>query len=106
VAGGDGRDRLDGEADDDGVSGGPGDDRLEGGEGDDSLSGQDGDDSIFGEVGRDTMRGGDGNDFVDAIDGTSGDQADCGPGSADIAQVDIGDEAINCETRRAVEGRR
>ena len=61
---------------------------------------------MFGEIGRDTMRGGDGNDFVDAIDGFSDEVVDCGPGSADVAQVDVEDEATHCETLRAVGGRR
>jgi hypothetical protein len=52
------------------------------------------------------MLGGDGNDFVDAIDGTSGDKVDCGPGPADIAQIEIEDEVTNCETLRTVGGRR
>ncbi len=83
LAGGNGRDWLEGNANANTFDGGPGDDKLTGSGGDDVLRGGDGNDEISGGAGRDTLDGGAGNDLLhpDANEDPSADVVDGGPGT-------------------------
>ncbi|MDO5621242.1 MAG: M10 family metallopeptidase C-terminal domain-containing protein, partial [Paracoccus sp. (in: a-proteobacteria)] len=63
-AGGEGEDRLFGEAGNDRLAGGEGSDTLNGGAGNDSLFGEAGNDSLLGMSGNDLMYGGEGADTL------------------------------------------
>lgn len=65
LAGGDGKEVLDGRGGNDVVEAGAGDDALFGGGGSDQLSGQAGDDLLVGGAGRDRLSGGEGGDVLD-----------------------------------------
>ena len=83
IAGGDGRDWLEGNSAANAFDGGPGDDRLTGSGGDDVLHGGDGNDELTGGAGRDTLEGGTGDDLLhpDANEDPSADVVDGGPGT-------------------------
>jgi hypothetical protein len=92
-----GDDDLDGGGGDDVLLGGPGDDSLVGGDGWDRLDGGEGADLLVGGAGSNALYGGDGDDRLEARNGVA-DRVECGPG-ADVAVLDVGDEAIGCETQ-------
>ena len=83
LAGGNGRDWLEGNGAANTFDGGPGDDRLTGSGGDDVLHGGDGNDEITGGAGRDLLDGGAGDDLLhpDANEDPSADVVDGGPGT-------------------------
>jgi hypothetical protein len=83
IAGGAGRDRLEGNGAANTFDGGPGDDRLTGSGGDDVLRGGDGNDEITGGAGRDTLGGDAGDDLLhpDAAEDPAADVVDGGPGT-------------------------
>jgi Ca2+-binding RTX toxin-like protein len=68
----------------------------------DILIGSASDNEIVGGTGADTLRGLDGNDHIVANDGFAGDTINCdggtNPGANDVAHVDPGESAPNCET--------
>ena len=83
IAGGDGRDWLEGNGAANTFDGGPGDDRLTGSGGDDVLRGGDGNDELTGGAGRDTLGGDAGDDLLhpDGNEDPSADVVDGGPGT-------------------------
>ncbi len=83
LAGGNGRDWLEGNGAANTFDGGPGDDRLTGSGGDDVLHGGDGNDEITGGAGRDLLDGGAGDDLLhpDANEDPSADVVDGGAGT-------------------------
>jgi Ca2+-binding RTX toxin-like protein len=83
LAGGSGRDWLEGNGAANTFDGGPGDDRLTGSAGDDVLRGGDGNDEIAGGAGRDVLDGGTGDDLLhpDGNEDPSADVVDGGPGT-------------------------
>lgn len=87
IAGGPGRDWLEGNAVANVLDGGPGDDKLTGSGGDDALTGGDGSDEIQGGAGRDTLSGGDGNDML-RPDGNEDPSADVVDGGAGMDTID------------------
>ena len=84
---------------DDELRGGRGDDELSGGGGDDLARGEQGQDVVKGGPGDDRLRGGKGNDQMDGRDAAeSSDFVRCGPGTADRAFADTGDDVVSgCE---------
>jgi len=62
--GGDGNDRLNGQAGNDKIDGGTGNDTISGGQGLDTIDGGDGGDVIFGGADNDVLRGGGGDDLM------------------------------------------
>ncbi len=94
-----GDDRLVGRGGDDELRGGQGDDELSGGPGNDLARGEQGKDVVEGGPGDDVLRGGKGNDQMDGRDDTRAeDEVRCGPGSADRAFADVGDDVVSgCE---------
>ena len=94
-----GNDRLIGRGGDDELRGGRGADELSGGPGDDLARGEQGKDVVQGGDGDDVLRGGKGNDQLDGRDNPrSRDVVRCGPGSADRAFADLGDDVVSgCE---------
>ncbi len=76
-----------------------GDDELSGGPGDDLARGEQGKDVVEGGPGDDVLRGGKGNDQLDGRDdGKAEDVVRCGPGTADRAFADVGDDVVSgCE---------
>jgi Ca2+-binding RTX toxin-like protein len=105
VTGDAGADVIAAGAGNDTVDAGPGSDVVMAGPGNDTVDGGDGDDRLFSGYGSDTLRGGAGNDrlHAGARDG-SADVLDCGDGDADVAFVRAGDQAIDCEVVRVLEG--
>ena len=99
ICGRGGDDRLVGRGGDDQLRGGRGDDELSGGGGDDLARGEQGKDVIKGGGGDDRLRGGKGNDQLDGRDaGAFTDIVRCGPGTADRAFADMGDDVVSgCE---------
>jgi hypothetical protein len=107
VTGGDGGDKVVGNADRNVLDGGPGADRLSGGDGNDELTGDSGvnvlrggagddtlnagddGDTLVGGAGTDTMTGGAGDDDISAADGVA-DQITCGAGF-DTVSADASD---------------
>ena len=79
---------------------------LTGGPANDTLSGDGNANRIEGAAGADSMAGGAGDDLLAAVDGTADASIDCGPGDADVADVDGGlDPApVGCETVNSVGG--
>ena len=75
--------------------GGDGNDKLTGNARANTLDGGAGDDRISGGGGTDVLAGGDGDDVIDARDGAV-DRVECGPGN-DTASVDITDVVVDCE---------
>ena len=99
ICGRGGDDRLVGRGGDDQLRGGRGDDELSGGGGDDLARGEQGKDVVKGGGGDDRLRGGKGNDQLDGRDaGAFTDIVRCGPGTADRAFADMGDDVVSgCE---------
>jgi hypothetical protein len=99
ICGRGGDDRLVGRGGDDRLRGGRGDDELSGGGGDDLARGEQGKDVIKGGGGDDRLRGGKGNDQLDGRDARAfRDIVRCGPGTADRAFADMGDDVVSgCE---------
>ena len=99
ICGRGGDDRLVGRGGDDELRGGRGDDELSGGGGDDLARGEQGKDVVKGGAGDDHLRGGKGNDQMDGRDAVeSSDIVRCGPGTADRAFADTGDDVVSgCE---------
>ena len=99
ICGRGGDDRLVGRGGDDQLRGGRGDDELSGRGGDDLARGEQGKDVIKGGGGDDRLRGGKGNDQLDGRDaGAFTDIVRCGPGTADRAFADMGDDVVSgCE---------
>ena len=79
------------------IFGGDGGDRLNGNAGAQLIDGGGGDDSILDGGGRDRVYGGPGNDVITTFDGDF-DVVDCGPG-IDTATADSSDVLIGCERR-------
>lgn len=88
LSGGRGDDGLEGDTGDDHMEGGDGDDTLSGGAGNDTLYGMNNDDTLIGEAGNDITWGGSGNDRIETRDNEV-DFVNCGPGSQDVAIVDV-----------------
>jgi hypothetical protein len=82
------------------VYGGDGNDKLTGDAASNTLDGGAGDDTVEGASGHDALFGGEGDDTIRARDGVA-DQVDCGPGS-DTAFVDAVDKVVGCETKVAL----
>ena len=99
ICGRGGDDRLVGRGGEDQLRGGRGDDELSGGGGDDLARGEQGKDVIKGGGGDDRLRGGKGNDQLDGRDARAfTDIVRCGPGTADRAFADMGDDVVSgCE---------
>jgi len=88
IAGGPGRDWLEGNGAANTLDGGPGDDKVTGSGGDDVLSGGDGNDQVEGGAGSDVLSGGAGDDLLrpDGNEDPSADTVDGGPGRDTIDQ--------------------
>lgn len=86
-----GNDYVNGNAGDDDIDGGTGRDRLFGGSGNDTIDGNDGNDTVNGNLGDDTITGGLGNDSLRG--GQGADDLDGGAGN-DVIQGDLGNDVI------------
>jgi Ca2+-binding RTX toxin-like protein len=95
LIGGQGNDRLTGDADGNGLTGGGGNDVLSGGDGGDGLSGDAGDDVLRGGAGADALRGGDGIDTASYYDSIVGMVVDLGTTRASDADYLLSIENIN-----------
>ena len=63
------------------------------------LDGLAGVDQITGAAGADTLLGGDGDDTIDARDGARDARIDCGPGTGDVADIDLVDRPLFAAVR-------
>lgn len=105
VYGGNGVDRMTGDAGANRFYGNGGNDDLKGLSGDDTLTGGDGNDDLDGGLGNDTLTGGDGNDSLsggggrDRLKGNAGgDTLNGGDGTSDFCDVGTGGTSkTNCE---------
>lgn len=78
------------------AAGSPAGVRVDGGAGDDTITGSPYDDALTGGAGADTISGLAGRDDIHTADGAA-DTVDCGAGSADLADADVGDALTACE---------
>jgi Ca2+-binding RTX toxin-like protein len=99
-----GGDTLKGLLGNDRIYGGDGNDTVIGQPGNDTLNGSAGNDDITNNDGRDEAFGGDGNDTIVAVNDTSPDFVNCGPGDDDVARIQANDYVDDTQANQITAG--